>query len=76
MPIEGGLDYLNPNDIASIEVLKDAASALFTVPARQTALLLVTTKQGKEGATKVYDFSYGWQNVAKSVKCSTRRNMP
>ena len=26
MPIEGGLDYLNPNDIASIEVLKDAAS--------------------------------------------------
>ena len=26
MPIEGGLDYLNPSDIASIEVLKDAAS--------------------------------------------------
>ena len=26
MPIEGGLDYLNPSDIESIEVLKDAAS--------------------------------------------------
>ena len=26
MPIEGGLDYLNPTDIKSIEVLKDAAS--------------------------------------------------
>ena len=69
MPIEGGLDYLNPNDIASIEVLKDAASGAVYGARAANGVVLVTTKQGKEGATKVsYDFSYGWQNVAKKRK--------
>lgn len=66
MPIEGGLDYLNPNDIASIEVLKDAASGAVYGARAANGVVLVTTKQGKEGAAKVsYDFNYGWQNVAK-----------
>lgn len=66
MPIEGGLDYLNPADIASIEVLKDAASGAVYGARAANGVVLVTTKQGKEGKTKVtYDFSYGWQNVAK-----------
>lgn len=62
MPIEGGLDYLNPNDIASIEVLKDAASGAVYGARAANGVVLVTTKTGKEGRTKVtYDFSYGWQ---------------
>lgn len=66
MPIEGGLDYLNPNDIASIEVLKDAASGAVYGARAANGVVLVTTKQGKEGKTKVtYDFSYGWQSIAK-----------
>lgn len=66
MPIEGGLDYLNPADIASIEVLKDAASGAVYGARAANGVVLVTTKQGKEGKTKVtYDFSYGWQSVAK-----------
>ncbi|MCM1067793.1 MAG: TonB-dependent receptor [Muribaculaceae bacterium] len=66
MPIEGGLDYLNPNDIASIEVLKDAASGAVYGARAANGVVLVTTKQGKEGPTKVsYDFSYGWQSAAK-----------
>lgn len=69
MPIEGGLDYLNPNDIASIEVLKDAASGAVYGARAANGVVLVTTKQGKEGPTKItYDFSYGWQNVAKKRK--------
>lgn len=65
MPIEGGLDYLNPNDIASIEVLKDAASGAVYGARAANGVILVTTKQGS-GPTKVsYDFSYGWQNAAK-----------
>lgn len=69
MPIEGGLDYLNPADIASIEVLKDAASGAVYGARAANGVVLVTTKQGKEGPTKVsYDFSYGWQNVAKKRK--------
>ena len=65
MPIEGGLDYLNPNDIASIEVLKDAASGAVYGARAANGVVLVTTKQG-QGPTKLtYDFSYGWQSVAK-----------
>ncbi|MDD4516251.1 TonB-dependent receptor [Massilibacteroides sp.] len=66
MPIEGGLDYLNPNDIASIEVLKDAASGAVYGARAANGVVLVTTKTGKEGKTKVtYDFSYGWQRPWK-----------
>jgi len=67
MPIEGGLDYLNPNDIASIEVLKDAASGAVYGARAANGVILVTTKRGNtEGPTRVsYDFSYGWQSAAK-----------
>lgn len=66
MPIEGGLDYLNPADIASIEVLKDAASGAVYGARAANGVVLVTTKQGKKGQAKItYDFSYGWQSVAK-----------
>jgi TonB-linked SusC/RagA family outer membrane protein len=63
MPIEGGLDYVNPNDIASIEVLKDAASGAVYGARAANGVILITTKTGKEGKTKVtYDYSMGWQN--------------
>lgn len=66
MPLEGGLDYLNPNDIASIEVLKDAASGAVYGARAANGVILVTTKTGKIGKTKVtYDFSYGWQSAWK-----------
>ena len=67
MPIEGGLDYLNPSDIASIEVLKDAASGAVYGARAANGVILVTTKSGKIGKTKVtYDFSYGWQSAWKN----------
>ena len=47
MPLEGGLDYLNPNDIASIEVLKDAASGAVYGARAANGVILVTTKTGK-----------------------------
>ena len=66
MPLEGGLDYLNPNDIASIEVLKDAASGAVYGARAANGVILVTTKTGKIGNSKVtYDFSYGWQSAWK-----------
>ena len=66
MPLEGGLDYLNPNDIASIQVLKDAASGAVYGARAANGVILVTTKTGKIGKTKVtYDFSYGWQSAWK-----------
>ena len=66
MPIEGGLDYVNPNDIESIEVLKDAASGAIYGTRAANGVVLVTTKKGKQGNVKVnYNFSYGWQSAWK-----------
>ena len=63
LAVSGGIDYLNPNDIERIEVLKDAASGAVYGARAANGVILVTTKQGAKGAIKVnYDFSYGWQN--------------
>ena len=64
MPIEGGIDYLNPNDIQSIEVLKDAASGAVYGARAANGVVLVTTKIGTKGkATISYDVNYGWQSA-------------
>lgn len=66
MPIGGGIDNINPADIASIEVLKDAASAAVYGARAANGVVLVTTKKGAEGKVKVnYDFSFGWQSAWK-----------
>lgn len=63
MPIEDGFDFVNPTDIESIEVLKDAASGAIYGARAANGVVLVTTKSGKKGKTKVnYNFSYGWQS--------------
>lgn len=66
MPIEGGLDFLNPSDIESIEVLKDAASGAIYGTRAANGVILVTTKKGKKGkATVNYNFAQGWQTAWK-----------
>ena len=52
----GGLDRLNPNDIESITVLKDASAAIYGAQAAN-GVILVTTRRGKTGKPTV-DFSY------------------
>ncbi len=66
MAVDGGIDNINPSDIASVEVLKDAASAAIYGTRGANGVILVTTKNGKKGkATINYDFSYGVQNPWK-----------
>lgn len=61
--VDNGLNGLNPNDIESIDVLKDAASAAIYGSAAANGVVLVTTKQGKEGKISVtYDGFVGWSN--------------
>ena len=63
MPIESGIDYLNPSDIESIEVLKDAASGAVYGARAANGVILVTTKMGKQGKVSVnYNASFGWQS--------------
>ena len=54
-PISGSLATVNPNDIESLEVLKDAASAAIYGSRGANGVILVTTKKGKSGKAK---FSY------------------
>ena len=62
----GDINTLNPADIESIDVLKDAASAAIYGSRAANGVILVTTKQGKEGKMQVtYDGYVGWQNVYK-----------
>ncbi len=62
------LASINPNDIESIDVLKDAASTAIYGSRGSTGVVLITTKKGKAGRISVnYDGSYGIQEVEKYV---------
>lgn len=67
--VGGDIATLNPADIESIDVLKDAASAAIYGAQAANGVVLVTTKKGREGKSKVtFDGYYGIQNVAHKVK--------
>ena len=59
------MDYLNPNDVESIVILKDAAASIYGVQGAN-GVILITTKSGSSGAAKIsYDGSYSsTQNTA------------
>ena len=62
----GDINALNPADIESVDVLKDAASAAIYGARAANGVILVTTKQGKKGKTTVsYDNYYGLQYISK-----------
>ena len=62
----GNLDGINPNDIESIDVLKDAASAAIYGARAANGVILVTTKQGKAGKIELsYNGAMGWSNAYK-----------
>lgn len=51
--VEGDMTLLNPNDIASISVLKDAAACAIYGARAASGVVLITTKNGSEGKTKI-----------------------
>jgi len=60
----GGIEYLDPSEIASIEVLKDAASAAIYGAEGSNGVVLITTKTGKKNSSDVqYSGQYGVQSV-------------
>ena len=66
--VRGDISNLNPADIESIDILKDAASAAIYGAQAANGVVLVTTKNGKEGKAVVsFDGYFGVQNVAKEV---------
>ena len=62
----GSLDDINPADIESIDILKDAASAAIYGARAANGVILVTTRQGKAGKIELsYNGAMGWSNVYK-----------
>ncbi len=76
---------LNPNDIASIDILKDASSAAIYGARGTNGVVIITTKQGKSGKTKVsLNTSYGisqptnkreWLNASEYVELITESSL-
>lgn len=66
VPVDN-LNGVNPGDIESIEVLKDASSSAIYGSRGANGVVLVTTKRGKEGATKI-QFSANWALQAMERK--------
>ena len=75
----GNLSTLNANDIESIEVLKDASSTAVYGSAGANGVIIVTTKNGKEGKAKVNFNAYvgvnGWSEVPEVYDADGYFNM-
>lgn len=62
------LSTINPNDIESVEILKDASASAIYGSRAANGVVLITTKRGKTGATRVtIDSYYGVQKVNKTL---------
>lgn len=68
IPVEG-MDFLNPSDIETISVLKDAASAAIYGSRAANGVVLITTKKGKNNQklTVNYDMYYGVQSPIRKL---------
>lgn len=66
--IGGSLNTVDPNDIASIDVLKDASAAAIYGSRGGSGVILVTTKSGKAGRVTIeYNGSFAVENVANTI---------
>ena len=67
--VRGDISTVNPADIESIDVLKDAASAAIYGSQSANGVVLVTTKNGREGRSVVsFDAYYGWQSAPRKAE--------
>lgn len=66
IPFEGGMNDINPGDIKSIDILKDASATAIYGSRGANGVILVTTQRGSTGQAKVsYNGSYGIKTIAK-----------
>lgn len=64
----GGLQFINPNDIASIEVLKDASATSIYGARGANGVVLISTKRGKVGKPQItYDSQFGFSKMARKI---------
>lgn len=60
------INFINNNDIESMEVLKDASASAIYGTRASNGVIIITTKKGKSGQTHVdFSASVGWQHISK-----------
>lgn len=65
IPYLNSFSEINPNDIASIDILKDASSAAIYGSRAANGVIIITTKKGKIGKAKIsYDSNFGIDEIA------------
>ena len=70
--MQGSFDELNPNDIASIEVLKDASSTAIYGSAGANGVVLITTKNPQKDKFSInFDAYFGWNHISKFPEMNT-----
>lgn len=68
VPMENGLNNINPSDIESLEVLKDASAAAIYGSRGSNGVIIITTKKGStEHARVSYDGYVSWDHVSKKI---------
>lgn len=68
----GDINSVNPNDVESIDVLKDGSAAAIYGTRANAGVILITTKRGQEGKTKAeYSGSLGADVIAKKLRVLT-----
>jgi TonB-linked SusC/RagA family outer membrane protein len=66
------IDYLNPSDVESVDILKDASAAAIYGARGANGVVLITTMKGKSGKGTVnFDMYYGWQQMYKKIQMCT-----
>ena len=65
-PYDGDMNSINPSDIASMTVLKDAASAALYGARGANGVVIITTKSGREGSTS-FTFDAKWGSNSKAL---------
>ncbi|MGM9508110.1 SusC/RagA family TonB-linked outer membrane protein [Larkinella sp. GY13] len=68
VPITGNINVVNPNDIQSMEVLKDASASAIYGARGANGVIIITTKRGKSGKTSINVSTYtGFSEVRKQI---------
>ncbi|HMF73383.1 MAG TPA: TonB-dependent receptor plug domain-containing protein, partial [Flavitalea sp.] len=69
VPTKGGLNNINPNNIESMQILKDASAASIYGSRAANGVIIITTKKGKAGESKLtFDARYGIQTSNSADK--------
>jgi TonB-linked outer membrane protein, SusC/RagA family len=69
LPIDGGLNQLNMDDVETIQVLKDASATAIYGSRGANGVIIITTKHGSSGASHInFNYSYSVQHATNVVK--------